>query len=107
MIIGLHRVCFLQTAPVFGEENLSFVIGQPIKNGAEASSFHPFEDCVFAFKEITVAMVGGLGMKTIGSTIHRYPTQAEAIRKLGDAYNRTRLTPFVKSLFKKWLAWTR
>ena len=56
---------------------------------------------------ITLAMVGGLGLKTIGSTIHPYPTQAEAIRKLGDVYNRTRLTPFVKSLFKKWLAWTR
>ena len=36
-----------------------------------------------------------------------YPTSAEAIRRLGDAYNRTRLTPFVAKLFKKWLAWTR
>jgi len=26
---------------------------------------------------------------------------------VGDAYNRTRLTPFVKGLFQKWLAWTR
>lgn len=57
--------------------------------------------------EITVAMVGKLGLKTIGSAIHPYPTQAEAIRKLGDVYNRTRLTPFVKSMFQKWLAWTR
>ena len=38
---------------------------------------------------------------------HAYPTQAEAIRKLGDAYNRTRLTPRVKRLFARWLAWTR
>ncbi len=38
---------------------------------------------------------------------HPYPTTAEAIRRLGDAYNRTRLTPFVAKLFKKWLAWTR
>lgn len=57
--------------------------------------------------EITLAMVGGLGLKTIGSIIHPYPTQAEAIRKLGDLYNRTRLTPLVKSLFSKWLSWTR
>ncbi len=57
--------------------------------------------------EITLAMTHGLGLKKIGSTIHPYPTQAEAIRKLGDQFNRTRLTPFVKSLFKKWLAWTR
>jgi len=57
--------------------------------------------------EITLAMTHGLGLSKIGSTIHPYPTQAEAIRRLGDQYNRTRLTPFVKSLFSKWLAWTR
>jgi len=57
--------------------------------------------------EITLAMTHGLGLKKIGSTIHPYPTQAESIRKLGDQYNRTRLTPLVKSLFQKWLAWTR
>ena len=57
--------------------------------------------------EITLAMTHGLGLKKIGSTIHPYPTQGEAIRKLGDQFNRTRLTPFVKSLFKKWLEWTR
>ena len=57
--------------------------------------------------EITLAMTHGLGLKKLGSTIHPYPTQAEAIRKLGDQFNRTRLTPFVKSLFHKWLAWTR
>lgn len=57
--------------------------------------------------EITLAMTHGLGLGKIGSTIHPYPTQAEAIRKLGDQYSRTRLTPFVKSLFQKWLAWTR
>ena len=31
--------------------------------------------------------------------IHPYPTQAEAIKQAGDAYNRTRLTPPVKRLF--------
>ncbi|MBI1348127.1 FAD-containing oxidoreductase [bacterium] len=57
--------------------------------------------------ELTLAMKAGIGLKTIGSTIHPYPTVAEAIRKLGDQYNRTRLTPFVKSLFQRWLAWSR
>lgn len=57
--------------------------------------------------EITLAMKNGIGLKRIGSTIHPYPTQADAIRKLGDMYSRTRLTPGVKSLFKKWLQWTR
>ena len=57
--------------------------------------------------EMTLAMKNGLGLKQIGSTFHPYPTQGEAIRKVGDLYNKTRLTPFVKSLFQKWLTWTR
>lgn len=57
--------------------------------------------------ELTLAMKGKLGLKTIGGTIHPYPTQAEAIRKTGDLFNRTRLTPFVKNLMNRWLAWQR
>jgi len=57
--------------------------------------------------EITLAMTHGLGLKKIAGTIHPYPTHADAIRKVGDLFNRTRLTPFVKSAFEKWLAWTR
>ncbi len=57
--------------------------------------------------EITLAMVGNLGLKTIANVIHPYPTQAEAIRQAADAYNRTRLTSWIKKLFSLWLAWTR
>jgi pyruvate/2-oxoglutarate dehydrogenase complex dihydrolipoamide dehydrogenase (E3) component len=57
--------------------------------------------------ELTLAIATGTGLGRIASVIHAYPTQAEAIRKLGDAYNRTRLTPRVKRLFARWLAWTR
>jgi len=57
--------------------------------------------------ELTLAMKGGLGMKSVGAAIHPYPTQAEAIRKTGDLYGRTRLTPGVVKLMKKWLGWTR
>jgi pyruvate/2-oxoglutarate dehydrogenase complex dihydrolipoamide dehydrogenase (E3) component len=57
--------------------------------------------------EVTLAMVGGLGLSTIQQVIHPYPTLAEAIRKTADAWNRTRLTPTVAKLFDKWLAWTR
>ena len=56
--------------------------------------------------EITLAMQHNIGLGKIASVIHPYPTLAEAIRKLGDQYNRTRLTPFVASLFRKWLSWT-
>jgi pyruvate/2-oxoglutarate dehydrogenase complex dihydrolipoamide dehydrogenase (E3) component len=57
--------------------------------------------------ELTLAIVGRLGLSVISKTIHPYPTQAEAIRKIGDAYNRTRLTPLVAWLLRKWLRWTR
>lgn len=57
--------------------------------------------------EITLAMVGGLGLSTLSKTIHPYPTQAEAIKKAADAYQRTKLTAFVKGLFEKWLRWQR
>ena len=57
--------------------------------------------------EISVALAGRVGLKRLASVIHPYPTQADAIRKLGDAFNRTRLTPFVKRLFETWLRWTR
>ena len=57
--------------------------------------------------ELSLAITAGLGLSAIGRTIHPYPTQAEAIRKLADQYNRTRLTPFVKKLFTAWLKWQR
>ena len=57
--------------------------------------------------EITLAMNHQVGLKKIASVIHPYPTQADAIRKLGDQFNRTRITPFVASMFHKWLAWRR
>ncbi len=57
--------------------------------------------------EITLAMTNGLGLKHIAATIHPYPTQAEAVRQVGDAYNRTRLTPFTKKLFSRLMAWRR
>jgi pyruvate/2-oxoglutarate dehydrogenase complex dihydrolipoamide dehydrogenase (E3) component len=57
--------------------------------------------------EITTAMKAGMGLGGIANVIHPYPTQAAAIKKAGDAYNRTRLTPFAKRLFTRWFSWTR
>jgi pyruvate/2-oxoglutarate dehydrogenase complex dihydrolipoamide dehydrogenase (E3) component len=57
--------------------------------------------------EVTLAMVAGKGLGSLAGVVHPYPTQAEAIRQLGDAYNRTRLTPRVKSLFRLFLKLTR
>jgi pyruvate/2-oxoglutarate dehydrogenase complex dihydrolipoamide dehydrogenase (E3) component len=57
--------------------------------------------------ELTLAITGKLGLATIGRTIHPYPTQAEALRKIADAYNRTRLTPRVAGLLRFWLRWRK
>ena len=53
--------------------------------------------------EISVAIAGGVSLAGLANVIHPYPTYAEAIRKCGDAYNRTRLTPAVRSLLRWWL----
>jgi pyruvate/2-oxoglutarate dehydrogenase complex dihydrolipoamide dehydrogenase (E3) component len=57
--------------------------------------------------ELTLAMVAKQSVGVLSSTIHSYPTQAEALRKIGDAYMRTKLTPTVKTIFQKWLQWRR
>ena len=56
--------------------------------------------------EVTLAIIGNLGLKTLAKTIHPYPTHAEALKKLGDAYSKTRLTPTVRWLFEKWFSYT-
>ncbi len=57
--------------------------------------------------EVSVAMAARIGLGKLASVIHPYPTQAEALRQCGDAYNRTRLTPTVKRWMGRWLAWQR
>lgn len=57
--------------------------------------------------QITLAMVGGIGLKTIATVIFPYPTQSEAIKKIADAYNRTRLTPIAARISKWWLTRAR
>ena len=51
--------------------------------------------------EISVAMRAKMGLGTLASAIHPYPTEAEAIRQCGDAYNRTRLTPTIKKILSR------
>ncbi len=53
---------------------------------------------------VTLAMTNGLGLGAIGKTMHPYPTQGEVLRKVADAWRRTKLTPFVKNLFLRYFA---
>jgi pyruvate/2-oxoglutarate dehydrogenase complex dihydrolipoamide dehydrogenase (E3) component len=48
--------------------------------------------------EVTTAIAAKIGLNQLSSTIHPYPTQAEAIKKAADAYRKTLLTPKTKSL---------
>ncbi|MBN1140511.1 MAG: mercuric reductase [Deltaproteobacteria bacterium] len=57
--------------------------------------------------EFTLAINAGIGLGTIAATIHPYPTLGEAIKKLADAYNRTRLTPGLKRMLAAWQRWKR
>jgi pyruvate/2-oxoglutarate dehydrogenase complex dihydrolipoamide dehydrogenase (E3) component len=54
--------------------------------------------------ELTLALRAGLGLSAIAATIHPYPTRSEVLRKLGDQYQRTRLTPRSRSLLQALLA---
>ena len=57
--------------------------------------------------EITVAMKAGAGLGVIGSTIHPYPTQADALRKVANQMRRARFSDRQKSLLSRWFGWTR
>src|SRR4029077_9859877 len=57
--------------------------------------------------ELTTAIAAGVGLGKLGDVIHPYPTQADAIRRAAGLYSRTRLTPFVAGLMKRWFALTR
>ncbi len=52
---------------------------------------------------LSLAMVAGIGLRTMARVIHTYPTQADAIKKAADAYTRTRLSPLLGWLMQKWI----
>lgn len=56
---------------------------------------------------LSLAISAGIGLRALARVIHTYPTQADAIKMAADAYSRKRLTPMLRSLSKRWLAWYR
>jgi pyruvate/2-oxoglutarate dehydrogenase complex dihydrolipoamide dehydrogenase (E3) component len=57
--------------------------------------------------QITQAITTKQKVSALSVTIQPYPVQADALKKIGDAYMRTKLTPTVKNIFSKWFAWRR
>jgi pyruvate/2-oxoglutarate dehydrogenase complex dihydrolipoamide dehydrogenase (E3) component len=52
---------------------------------------------------ISLAMVAGIGLRTVANVIHTYPTQAEAIKQAAHAFTRTHRSPFRAWLLRKWV----
>lgn len=52
---------------------------------------------------LVLLMANGLGLSAAGKTVLSYPTRAEYIKRLADAYTRTRFTPTAAKLMKRWL----
>ena len=57
--------------------------------------------------EFSVAMKAGAGAKTIAGTIHPYPTQAEANKKVVNLWRKAHFTQRTKNLLMKWFVWMR
>lgn len=57
--------------------------------------------------EAVYAMTHGGTLASLSATVHAYPTQAEALRKAGDAFRRQSLTPRVKRWLERYFRWTR
>lgn len=56
---------------------------------------------------LAIMQANKLGISAAGKALLPYPTRGEYLRRLADQYNRTRLTPLVASLMKRWLSWRR
>jgi hypothetical protein len=57
--------------------------------------------------EMSLAMTAGLTLGALARTVHPYPTQSEGWKKLGDQWNRSRLTPRVRAFFEVLMRWRR
>jgi pyruvate/2-oxoglutarate dehydrogenase complex dihydrolipoamide dehydrogenase (E3) component len=53
--------------------------------------------------EMAMAITARLTLGTVSKTIHPYPTEVEVWKRLGDAWNRSRLTPRARALFERYL----
>jgi len=57
--------------------------------------------------EFSVLMTAGAGVKAIAGTIHPYPTQAEAIKRVVNLWRKAHFAPRTKTLLMKLFAWMR
>lgn len=51
---------------------------------------------------LSLAMVAGIGLTTMASVIHAYPTQAQAIKKAAQAYVKSHKPRWYEAVFRRW-----
>jgi pyruvate/2-oxoglutarate dehydrogenase complex dihydrolipoamide dehydrogenase (E3) component len=57
--------------------------------------------------EFSVVMKAGGGARTIGATIHPYPTQAEVNKKVVNLWRKAHFSPTTRNLLTRLFAWMR
>jgi pyruvate/2-oxoglutarate dehydrogenase complex dihydrolipoamide dehydrogenase (E3) component len=57
--------------------------------------------------QVTQLMVARVGLGTLTNVIFPYPTQADALKRAAGRYTRTRLSPWIAALFRRYLALLR
>lgn len=57
--------------------------------------------------QLTLAMTAGLNCGTLARTIQPYPTLSDSLRRIGDAYELSRIGSVSRRLLRGWLAWNR
>lgn len=57
--------------------------------------------------ELVLAIEKGLKLSDLNGVIHPYPTQAEAIKRAAAGPLKAKLTPRVKGVLNRWMAWRR
>jgi pyruvate/2-oxoglutarate dehydrogenase complex dihydrolipoamide dehydrogenase (E3) component len=57
--------------------------------------------------ELVVAGKHGIGLSRLSATIHAYPTLSQSVQRVGDQFQKTRLTPRVAGIFRWLYRWRR
>lgn len=57
--------------------------------------------------ELVLAIMQGLTLSSLSAVIHPYPTQSEAIKRLGNEGVRSRFKPWMRHLLQTYFAWKR
>ena len=56
---------------------------------------------------VSLLMSEKLTLDALSNSIHCYPTQSQALQRLGDQFQRSRLTSLAARILKQIIAWRR